>query len=182
MTTKKAATIKLSGNDYAKVAERIRLFRQDNPFGEIKTEPKFLEGGRLMFTAFVQKDRRDPNSATANGHSISDESGKKAGNKSGDGKDFEKLETVAVGRALANLGYLASGDVASSEEMEEFIEHKEQRRKDRVAPMIADIETAEDLEALKAAFMRSDMADPDVIAAKDRRKAALTPKPEKVAV
>ena len=35
-------------------------------------------------------------------------------------KDFEKLETIAVGRMLALLGYGVGGEIASSEEMEEF--------------------------------------------------------------
>jgi len=36
-------------------------------------------------------------------------------------KDFEKQETIAVGRALAFAGFLSDGEVASYEEMEDFI-------------------------------------------------------------
>ena len=36
-------------------------------------------------------------------------------------KQFEKQETIAVGRALAFAGYLASGDIATAEEMAEVV-------------------------------------------------------------
>jgi hypothetical protein len=35
-------------------------------------------------------------------------------------KALEKLESIAVGRALAFAGYLASGEIATAEEMERF--------------------------------------------------------------
>jgi hypothetical protein len=68
-----------------------------------------------MFSAYILKDKSDPNSADATGHSYG---------KTTDEKAFEKLETVAVGRALALLGYLNNGDIATSEEMEEFNQYK----------------------------------------------------------
>ena len=40
-------------------------------------------------------------------------------------KAFEKLESVAVGRALAYLGFGIDGSIASSEEMEEFFAKQE---------------------------------------------------------
>jgi hypothetical protein len=42
-------------------------------------------------------------------------------------KLFEKQETIAVGRALALLGYASDGEIASSEEMEEFQAHKQEQ-------------------------------------------------------
>ena len=35
-------------------------------------------------------------------------------------KSFEKLESIAVGRALAFAGFSADGEIASFEEMEEY--------------------------------------------------------------
>jgi len=114
----KAKTIKLGSADYAKVSERIKLFREDCPNGDIDTDPLELTSG-LVFKATVIKDKANPETcARATGHAQSVKKGEKA---------FEKLETIAVGRALANLGYMASGEIASTEEMEEFIEYKNEK-------------------------------------------------------
>jgi hypothetical protein len=57
---KKAETIKIGGNvDYAKVSERIKLFREDCPNGLIETEPK-IEGNIIMFKCRVLKDKAKP--------------------------------------------------------------------------------------------------------------------------
>ena len=109
---KKTKTIKISGNiDYSKVTQRILEFRQANPRGDIQTVPTILEDGQVMFKATVIKDKKDESSASATGHSLGLNKGVKA---------FEKLETIAVGRALAMLGYASDGEIASAEEMEEF--------------------------------------------------------------
>lgn len=117
--TKKVATIDLKGKSYATVPTRIKEFRESCPNGLIETVPTMLPDGRIMFKARILKDKSDINSAEGTGHSI--------GGTKGD-KDFEKLETIAVGRALAVLGFMASGDIASSEEMEEFLSDKEAKR------------------------------------------------------
>lgn len=109
---KKTKTIKISGNiDYSKVTQRILEFRQANPRGDIQTVPTILEDSQVMFKATVTKDKKDESSASATGHSLGINKGVKA---------FEKLETIAVGRALAMLGYASDGEIASAEEMEEF--------------------------------------------------------------
>lgn len=115
---KKTETIDLKGKAYATVPARIKEFRTDNPNGDIKTEYK-IEGDQIVFTANILKDKAEQSSASSNGHTI----GKLTGDKA-----FEKLETIAIGRALAILGYLASGDIASSEEMEEYLEYKEEKK------------------------------------------------------
>jgi hypothetical protein len=112
---RKTTTIDLKGKAYATVPARIKEFREICPNGDIKTEPVMQNDGSVMFTAYILKDKSDTNSASATGHSI----GKLTGDKA-----FEKLETIAIGRALAILGFMASGDIASSEEMEEFQKHK----------------------------------------------------------
>lgn len=117
---KKTKTIKISGNiDYSKVTQRILEFRQANPHGDIKTEPTILEDGQVMFKATIIRDKSDENSASATGHSLGLNKGVKA---------FEKLETIAVGRALAMLGYASDGEIASAEEMEEFKAYQQNKK------------------------------------------------------
>lgn len=109
--------------NYAKVADRIVEFRQDCPRGLIETSPEYKEG-MIIFKARILKDKKDQSSAEATGHSV--------GKNDGSEKNFEKLETLAVGRALAMLGYMAGGEVASSEEMEEFLEYQEQKKQEEI--------------------------------------------------
>lgn len=117
---KKTKTIKISGNiDYSKVTQRILEFRQANPRGDIQTAPTILEDGQVMFKATVVKDKKDESSASATGHSSGLNKGVKA---------FEKLETIAVGRALAMLGYASDGEIASAEEMEEFEAYQQNKK------------------------------------------------------
>lgn len=113
---KKAETINLQGQSYAKVAERIRIFREECPRGTIETTPEFPFEGQVLFKARVCKDGSDTTVACATGHSIGKYDNQKA---------FEKQESIAIGRALANLGYLASGEIASAEEMLEYEAYKE---------------------------------------------------------
>ena len=104
------ATINLKGNDYATVPQRLKQFRQDNPRSIVETKPEFMPDGTVVFSARIVKDKADESSAEATGHSYG---------KLGESKAFEKLETIATGRALALLGYLNNGQVATTEEMEE---------------------------------------------------------------
>lgn len=115
---KKTGEYKSITIEYAKVADRLKEFRQDCPFGETKTDIE-IKGEYIFANAFVKKDKSNPTSAEANGHAISKMTGYE--------KEFEKLETLAVGRALAFLGYSAGGEIASSEEMEEFLSFKEKK-------------------------------------------------------
>lgn len=112
----KVATINLKGNEYATVPQRLKQFRQDNPRASVETNPVFQPDGTIVFSAKIVRDKADDTSATATGHSYG---------KNGEAKAFEKLETIAVGRALALLGYLNNGQVATTEEMTEFEEYKQ---------------------------------------------------------
>lgn len=109
------ATINLKGNDYATVPQRLKQFRQDNPRSIVETKPEFMPDGTVVFSARIVRDKADESSAEATGHSYG---------KLGESKAFEKLETIATGRALALLGYLNNGQVATTEEMEEFESYK----------------------------------------------------------
>lgn len=159
----KAKTMDLKGNEYAKVPERIRLFRQENPNGLIETKPTIMDDGAIMFSARVLKDKSKPESAEGTGHAL--------GNRKDD-KAFEKLETVAVGRALAMLGYLASGEVASSEEMEDFLAY----RQEKIDEIVGTIKNFESLNDLKKYFLSlgAMMAEGEIIKAKDAKKLELT--------
>lgn len=114
----KVQTINLKGNEYATVPQRLLEFRNKHPRASVETKPEFQADGMVVFTAKIVKDKSDPNSASATGHSY----GKLTGDKA-----FEKLETVATGRALALLGYLNNGQIATSEEMQEFEEYQLQQ-------------------------------------------------------
>lgn len=109
-------TIDLKGNNYALVPTRLKAFREANPRASVETKPMVQENGTLIFEAKIVVDKKDPNSATATGHAYG---------KLTEAKAFEKLETNAVGRALALLGYLNNGQVATTEEMIEFEDYKE---------------------------------------------------------
>lgn len=177
------------GAEYAKVAERLKLFREANPKGKQESAYEVDVDGTLVFTVWLWKDKNDllelmkagitdkdalRSSADANGNA----KGTVAG---GEKKDFEKLESIALGRALANLGYLASGEIASSEEMEEFEKYQKQLHEQAVAEAIENMNEAKTIDELKLAFVASKMMnDPEVVKAKDLRKAELEAGPPKV--
>ncbi len=137
----KVQTINLKGNEYATVPQRLKEFRASNPRALIETKPGIQPDGTIMFSARILKDKNDANSAEATGHSY----GKNAGEKA-----FEKLETVAVGRALSLLGYLNNGEIASTEELEEF----EQYKLDQYELALAEIKQATKREEFKAILDR----------------------------
>jgi hypothetical protein len=159
---RRTKTIDLKGKEYATVPARIKEFRESNPRGLIETIPTTTEDNQIMFKARVLKDKKDPSSAESTGHAM----GKNTGDKA-----FEKLETIAIGRALATLGYLAGGDIASSEEMEEFNSYKIEQLQDA----IDNIKATKTIDQLKEVFMGLGnlIAEQEVIAAKDKRKEEL---------
>lgn len=140
---KKTKTMDLRGNQYAQVKDRLQEFRIANPNGLIETVPTFQPDGQVLFKARILKDKSDQSSAEATGHSIG---------KSGGAKEFEKLETIAVGRALALLGYASSGEIASSEEMEEFLAHQQVKKEEMLFAAQERLEECKSLEELKEAW------------------------------
>jgi hypothetical protein len=101
--------------DYEQVEDRIRKFYSDHPQGRITTT--MLERGQMevVFRAQVFRELDlDPHPA-ATGH---------AHGFLGQPKDLEKTETVAIGRALANLNYAKQGRRMSREEAQAFEETK----------------------------------------------------------
>lgn len=92
------------GVQYAQVKERLKVFHEKYPQGRITQSYK--DG---IFQAVAVPNVKQPE-IFYNGHS-------KVGSGS---KALEKAETVAVGRALAFLGIMADGAIATAEEMEDF--------------------------------------------------------------
>jgi len=108
MSDRKVETIEIGkGVQYAKVAARSAAFHEDNDQCQIETSCEFKEG-HVIFSARVTTKK-----GTFTGHSMDKVSGRQ--------KQFEKQETIAVGRALAFAGYLASGDIACAEEMDDVV-------------------------------------------------------------
>lgn len=163
--TKKLQTIDLKGKAYATVPTRIKEFREACPNGLIETKPQIQTDGSYIFEARILKDKANPNSGEGTGHSMG---------KIKDDKNFEKLETIAIGRALAILGYMASGDVASSEEMDEFNLFKLKQHETKVNQTIKELQEVTTLIDLQKVFINSPVKnDVDVIAIKNEMKLKL---------
>jgi len=162
---KKAQTIRLSGNtEYAKVSDRLKIFREECPHGLVETTPTIGEG-TIMFKARILKDKGDESSAEAVAHAIGGTTGQKA---------FEKIETIAVGRALAMLGYMASGEIASSEEMAEFQEYLNSQKQDEIMAIQDKLSKLKTIEELRLFYKENSGKGKDVDAMIMARKDQLT--------
>lgn len=157
---KRLVTIKLNGNiEYAKVSARVAEFTRQNGNGSITTEYDFKDGW-VIFKATVVPNVKNEG-RVFKGTSMG---------KVGAVKAFEKLETIAVGRALAFAGFLSDGEIASSEEMVKYEE----------SPVIVDelgsigilnkCGTQEELKKAWMALSPEERANPVVLAAKNRIK------------
>lgn len=180
-------TIKVSGGgEYAKVADRLKLFWEQNPNGKIDTEREDLADNKVRFIARIWRDSSeiialakkgagaDVIQMTANATASADAV------KKGD-KENEKLETVAVGRALAMLGYLASGEVASREEMEEFEDYKAEKHLEALGEAVDQLEKAKTMSELRKVFIGLEpkiRGDKFIITKKDECKNKLESKKE----
>ena len=163
-------TTKITGNaDYALVPDRLKEFRESNPRAKITTTPTAMADGGFIFQAHILSDKSDDYSAEATGtamYNVNEMKQKKA---------FEKLETISVGRALALLGYLNNGQVATSEEMVEFEDYKAAKNNELIENAISSINQAKTIEELKSVFMGLGnlTANEKIITAKDLRKIEL---------
>lgn len=161
---RKVKTISLQGKNYVQVAERLRAIHEDHKGKfDIVTSYSVTENGNVVFTGTVTI--RDV--GTFSGHSF----GKLGGTKA-----FEKLETVAVGRALAFAGYHGDGDIASVEEMEDVNKDAEidYEAIENALLSIADTTTIEELKSLYAKMPRGVKGNKQVIEAKDAQKKKLS--------
>lgn len=141
----KIKTTKIAGGaDYAKVADRLKVFWEENPRGDIDTTYK-IEGEYIIFTTKIISDQSDEFSRKSTGSAME---------KIGKVKSFEKTESVSVGRALALLGYLASGEIASLEEMEEFEKYKNEKAFQDFEDFKSIVDEIKDLETLRETFKK----------------------------
>jgi hypothetical protein len=149
--------------NFAKVVDRLNEFRTQNPRGLIDTS-YVIDGDKLVFKTRILKDKSDQFSAEATGHAFAKNNGSE--------KLFEKLETISVGRALALLGYAAGGEIASSEEMDDFASFRDEKIDERIEVM----QKCSTLTELREYFMSlgSYMSQSRIIEAKDKRKAELS--------
>lgn len=100
-------------DDYAPVAERLRLFYEQHPRGSILTQLVSKHDGEITFVAYAYRDAHDRRPGATGW----------ASERIGDGDVnavacLENTETSAIGRALANLGFTAARERPSLEEME----------------------------------------------------------------
>lgn len=160
----KTPTIDLKGKSYATVPARIKEFREDCPHGSIETKPTILDDGSIMFSTTIIKDLSDEFSARSTGTSLGKVNGDKA---------FEKLETISVGRALALLGYMASGDIASSEEMKEFYEYKN-ALKEKVIVLLQETSDLEELQKVWNGLTGEQKQDKEILKVKNDLKIKYT--------
>lgn len=123
---------------YAPVADRIALFYGRFPMGRIVTELVERSDRGIVFRAVVFRsaDERRP---AATGW---------ASEREGDGEIntvacLENTETSAIGRALANLGFTASRQRASAEEMAKVDRERTRRASAPLRDFLALVRTAE---------------------------------------
>lgn len=117
---KKLPTINLQGNEYVLVKDRVMAFHELYPKGYIHTEVT-LHGNTSSFAlvkAFIVPYAAGDDSPIM-GHPVF--TGHSAG-QIDEEKSLEKLETVAVGRALAFLGIGVIESIASADELVAFTE------------------------------------------------------------
>src|ERR687885_705492 len=114
-----------SSGEYAQVADRIALFYERFPQGRIITELVSRSEREVTFKALVYRSPEDAEPAATGW----------ASEREGDGDVnavacLENTETSAIGRALANLGFAASLNRPSAEEMEKAARARRRLRRD----------------------------------------------------
>jgi len=110
-------------SSYVKVNTRLSDFWTKHPNGRIETEYAIHEGV-LVMEARLYRDQKDEKPA-ATGHSFLESL---AGEKVG-----EYSETVAVGRALALMGFQVEKSIASAEEMTRWNNNKKTKAEPKAA-------------------------------------------------
>lgn len=175
------ATKRMGNFDMASAADRVLAFWEKYPKGKISTEKSKDEDGLLIFKTYIWKNKSDyielakvPGiSKDALLSSADAEGTAKQENIKSAKKDFEKLETISVGRALAFLGFAKNGQIASTEEMERFYNYQEDKQEEDIESAIEYLKESSNIEELKSRWSQVDreiQKDERVIKAKDDRK------------
>ncbi len=116
----KLKTMKIRGNDYVTVAERVRAFRELHPDWSILTDILSNENGICLMQATI-KDTEGRIIST--GHAYEQEGSTFINN----GSYIENAETSAVGRALGILGIGVSNSIAGAEEIKNAVANQEEK-------------------------------------------------------
>ena len=108
----KKKAIKIKGNEYVLVKDRVVYFNENYPNGMIRTSVRRLDNDIIEIKAAVTPDLENPDRYFT-GHSESVRGGEGADENAA----LENCETSAVGRALAMMGIGVLDSVASADEM-----------------------------------------------------------------
>lgn len=183
-------TKKMGNFDMASAADRILAFWEKYPKGKISTEQYKDTDGLTIFKTYIWKNKSDflsiaqvPGVSKDTLLSSADAEGTaKQENSKYAKKDFEKLETISVGRSLAFLGFAKDGQVASSEEMERFYDYQEERRAEMTESAAEYLKEASTIEELRKRWKEIDreiQQCSNVVKAKDDTKLKLETKGNK---
>lgn len=158
-TDKKTNEVKKICIDYAKVTDRLEAFRTNHPNSKILTSYK-NENNKVVFKAFLWRDKTEVIQSLANGISkdliyLTADAEATAQKTITNDKDFEKLETMAIGRALSNLGYSSTGKIAEST-INELDKYKDELYQDSVDSAIDRLQNCKTLDELKANYQALD--------------------------
>lgn len=154
-TDKKTNEVKKICIDYAKVTDRLEAFRANHPNSKILTSYK-NENNKVVFKAFLWRDKTEVIQSLANGVTkeviyLTADAEATAQKTITNDKDFEKLETMAIGRALSNLGYSSTGKIAESM-ISELDKYKDELYRDSVDGAIDRLQNCKTLDELKANY------------------------------
>ena len=152
-------TIKLQGKDYAQVSDRVSVFHKAHQNGSIKTDLD-LRDSFAIFKATVILDAKNPDRIFT-GTSMG---------KYGGAKALEKLETIAVGRALAFAGFLSDGEIASSEEMQKYEEIILEVNTDEAIKKLTEAKTIEALQKAWVSLTEAERQNKVIQSYKDQLK------------
>ena len=141
--------------DYAKVTDRLEAFRINHPNSKILTSYK-NENNKTVFKAFLWRDKTEVIQSLTNGVSkeliyLTADAEATAQKTITNDKDFEKLETMAIGRALSNLGYSSTGKIADHK-MNERDKYKDELYQKAVDDVISDLQSCKTLVKLKETY------------------------------
>ena len=116
----------IKGKEYMLVNDRVKLFREKYPNGDIETEIIKLEDGLVVIKADVLDSEGNH---LASGTAYEKESSSFINKTS----YIENCETSAVGRALGFLGIGIDTSIASAEEVENAIEQQKNIQMDLIS-------------------------------------------------
>jgi hypothetical protein len=158
MARRQLKTSNVAGGEYTGVGERVLTFREDNPNSKILTQYTEKDNGEVTFKTYIWKDKNAFVELIKSGQPLEtalltadSEASSRGPSKAK--KEFEKQETISLGRALAYLGYSGNGQIASTEEMEDFYNYKEDKLEQSISEAVEYIGEATDIDDLKKRYM-----------------------------